>query len=155
MAFVLQDLLERQKMCLQRTLCRTLPPGRFLRDCQAALWAVFIAGRAISWNIVTPSQLFRQCWDAYMIVLILLWVCIIVPFTVCFGIGAPVRSFLGDATPSKPPCCKRLPPGCMCDGMPTRNRHPRAGWGCLFHAGHPGELPHCPLQRAGQACVKP
>ena len=41
--------------------------------------------------------MFRQCWDAYMIGLILLWVCIIVPFTVCFGIGAPMPSFLGEA----------------------------------------------------------
>lgn len=52
--------------------------------------------RAVLWDIFTPSQLFRQCWDAFMIALILGWVCVIVPFTVCFNVQARLPSGLGE-----------------------------------------------------------
>jgi len=46
------------------------------------------------WDVIYPTSTFRTRWDLYMLVLFV-YVCIALPYIICFGVEAPLGSPLG------------------------------------------------------------
>eukprot|EP00210_Caulerpa_lentillifera_P001188 g1144.t1 len=62
---------------------------------EESLWkSIFRPFRMLLWDVIYPTSTFRTRWDLYMLVLFV-YVCVISPYTICFGIEAPLSSPLG------------------------------------------------------------
>ena len=55
---------------------------------------VLVTMQALTWDIILPTSISKHYWDMYMLAL-LLYVALVEPYTICFGVEESDSSFLG------------------------------------------------------------